>query len=78
MVILLYSALVQLHLEYRGFPFGPQRNSDKDKSEQAQQQVTATVKDLEQLMYKEMLKELHLFSLEKRRLQGGLVTVFHF
>lgn len=70
MVIRLYSALVQLHLEYCGFtPF--QHNSDKDKSKQAQQQVTAMVKDLEQLVYKVMLKELHVFGLEKRRLQGG-------
>lgn len=78
MVIRLYSALVQLHLEYCGFAFGPQHNSDKDKSKQAQQQVTAMVKDLEQLVYKVMLKELHVFGLEKRRLQGGPVTVFHF
>lgn len=68
-VILLHSTLVQLHLEHCGFTSGPQQNSDKYKSEQAQQQVTAIVKSLEQLMYKQMLKELCLCSLEKRRLQ---------
>lgn len=77
-VILLHSTLVQLHLEHCGFTFVPQHNSAKYKSEQAQQQVTAMVKGLEQLMYKKMLKELCLFSLEKRRLWGNKGTVFHF
>ncbi|KAK4823331.1 hypothetical protein QYF61_000933 [Mycteria americana] len=63
---------------FKGITGSEKHSSDKDKSEQAQQQVTAMVKDLEQLMYTEMLKELHLFSLEKGRLQGDLLTVFHF
>jgi len=51
-VNLLYSAPVQSRLEHCGFTFGSQHNSDKDKSEQDQQQVTATTEDLEQRMYK--------------------------
>lgn len=77
-VILLSAALVQLHLEYCGSIFGPQHNSDKGKPEQAQQLATVMVKHLEQLMYKETMSELHLLSVEKRRLQGALVTIFHF